>query len=75
MVSAAVSLGTRVTVFSLIGMMLGFFVQDAYLLSNKRFVEASIDAAVERSLTEKRVVVEGLERRAVDLERGERRLQ
>lgn len=72
MVSANVSMGTRITVFSLIGMMVGFFVQDAYLLRNKRYVEAGIDTAVERALVEKRAVVEALERRAAEAEARQR---
>lgn len=66
MVSAAMSAGTRVTVFALVGMMVGFFVQDALLLRNKRYVEASIEAAVDRALAEKAAMVEALERRAAE---------
>ena len=61
-------MGARITVYSLIGMMVGFFVQDAYLLRNKRHVESCIESGVERALVEKRATVEALERRAAEAE-------
>ena len=48
--SSALATGSRVTVFALCGMMVGFFVQDALLMRNKKHVEASVDAAFERAL-------------------------
>ena len=68
MVSANVRMGSRITVFSLIGMMVGFFVQDAYLLRNQQWVESSIQGGVERALLSKQAEVEALERRAAEAE-------
>lgn len=67
MVSSTATQAMRVTVFSICGMMVGFFIQDAMLTRNKRHVEASVDAALERALADKEARTSVLERRVADL--------